>query len=138
VYEKMAIGLQEARNIVDAIMTKAEELPEQPVIAVVVDDEGELVALARMDQTPYLARSIAIRKAYTAARTQMDSAAFGEMVRDVDADLSEFGNPMLLGFKGGVCIRNSDTVIGAIGVGGRSPEQDESLAQTGLDALSAQ
>jgi glc operon protein GlcG len=135
-YQKMVLGLGEARTVVDAVLAGAQEDPKQPVVVAVVDGEGELIALARMDGTPYLARSAAIRKAYTAARMHTDSAAFGEMARSAGADMDEFGDPMLVGFKGGICIGDGDGVLGAIGVAGRSPDEDETLARAGLGALS--
>jgi uncharacterized protein GlcG (DUF336 family) len=106
-------------------------------VVAVVDAEGDLVAFARMDGAGYLARSMALRKAYTAARMGSDSGAFGDRMRGVVPTLTELGDPMLIGFKGGVCIRTGDTVLGAIGVSGRSADDDEELARAALAALAA-
>src|ERR1700722_255552 len=93
--------MQEARAAVDAVLAKASEDPERPVVVAVVDPEGELVAFARMDGAGYLPRSMALRKAYTAARMGSDSGTFGERMRGVVTSLQERGDPMLIGFKGG-------------------------------------
>jgi glc operon protein GlcG len=136
VYEKKFVGVQEARLAVDAVLSQASEDPQRPVVVAVVDAEGELVAFARMDGAGYLPRSMALRKAYTAARMGSDSGTFGERMRGVVTSLQELGDPMLIGFKGGVCIRAGDTVVGAIGVSGRSADDDEDLALAALVALS--
>jgi glc operon protein GlcG len=136
VYEKKFVGMEEARLAVDVVMAKASEDPRRPVVVVVVDPEGELVAFARMDGAGYLPRSMARRKAYTAARTGSDSEAFGEGMRGLVSSLQELGDPMLVGFKGGVCIRAGNAVLGAIGVSGRSADEDDDLARRALAALS--
>ncbi len=135
-YEKQFVGLDEARMAIDVVLTTAGEHPQRPVVVAVVDPEGELVAFARMDGATYLARSMALRKAYTAARMGSDSGAFGERMRGVVASLHELDDPKLVGFKGGVCIRAGDAILGAIGVSGRSADDDEELARAALAALS--
>jgi glc operon protein GlcG len=136
VYEKRFLGMQEARAAVDAVLVKASEDPQHPVVVAVVDPEGELVAFARMDGAGYLPRSMALRKAYTAARMGSDSGAFGDRMGGVVSSLNGLGDPLLVGFKGAVCIRSGTAVIGAIGVSGRTADDDEDLARVGLAALS--
>lgn len=135
-YEKKFLGMHEARMAIGVVLAKADELPQRPIVVAVVDPEGELVAFARMDGAGYLARSMALRKAYTAARMGSDSGAFGERMRAVVPSLHDLDDPKLVGFKGGVCIRAGDTVIGAIGVSGRSADEDEELAWAAVAALS--
>ena len=135
-YEKKFVGLQEARLLVDAVVAQASEDPQRPVVVAVVDPEGELVAFARMNGAGYLPRAMALRKAYTAARMGSDSGAFGDRMRGVVPTLNELGDPMLVGFKGGVCLRDGDSLIGAVGVSGRSAEEDEDLARAAIAALS--
>ena len=136
-YERKFVGIGEARVAVEAVLAKAGEDPQRPVVVAVVDPEGELVAFARMDGAGYLPRSMALRKAYTAARMGSDSGAFGERMRGVVSNVHELDDPMLVGFKGGVCVRVADAVVGAIGVSGRSADEDEDLARVAIAALSA-
>jgi glc operon protein GlcG len=136
VYEKKFVGMQDARAAVDLVLSKASEDPQRPIVVAVVDPEGEMVAFARMDGAGYLPRSMAVRKAYTAARMGSDSGAFGDRMRGVVTSLHELDDPMLVGFKGGICIRQGDSVVGAIGVSGRTADEDADLARSGLAAFS--
>ena len=134
-YEAKLIGLDQARAAVDVVLAKAGEDRQRPIVVAVADSEGDLVAFARMDGAGYLARSMAVRKAYTAARMGSDSGAFGERMESIVSALNDLGDPKLVGFKGGVCVRAGDHVIGAVGVSGRSAAEDEDLARAAVDAL---
>jgi glc operon protein GlcG len=71
----------EAQRIIDFIVEKAAEVQKAVVVAV-TDAHGELIAFARMDGAPLPSVTIAINKAWTAARTGKPTQEVGEKVRD--------------------------------------------------------
>jgi len=134
VHDTRSLGLSEARSAVNAVLAIAEQDPSHPIVVAVVDAQGELVFFARMDGARHLPRSLAVRKAYTAARTGSDSGAYGERMSGVVQSLQEL-DPMLTGLPGGVCVKDEGTVVGGIGVSGRSADDDEVLAKAGREAM---
>jgi uncharacterized protein GlcG (DUF336 family) len=143
------IALAQVQAAMTAMLKKALEQPNRPVAMAIVDDAGILIAYQQMDNLRLFTRRHAIRKAYTAAITGMNSGAFGEdcvkargqTVREVGGDLE------LTPGHGGVVVRSSRhtprnpedfhvNVLGGIGVGGYlSGREDEELAMVGLNAM---
>src|SRR5436190_2012455 len=78
-----------------AMLKKAMEQPQRPVAMAIVDDAGIMLAYQQMDGLRLFTRRHAIRKAYTAAITGMNSGKFGEdclkargtTVREIGGDL---------------------------------------------------
>ena len=71
----------EAQRIIDFSVEKAAEVQKAAVVAV-TDAHGQLIAFARMDGAPLPSVTIAINKAWTAARTGKPTQEIGEKVRD--------------------------------------------------------
>jgi uncharacterized protein GlcG (DUF336 family) len=147
--ERPYITLAQAQAAMDAMLKKAMEQPHRPVAMAIVDDAGVLLAYQQMDVLRMFTRRHAIRKAYTAAITGMNSGQFGEdclkargtTVREIGGDLE------LTPGAGGVVVRSSRyaprnpeefhvNVMGGIGVGGYlTGREDEELATIGLKAM---
>ena len=143
------ISLVQVQAAMNAMLKKAMEQPSRPVAMAIVDDAGILVAYQQMDGLRLFTRRHAIRKAYTAAITGMNSGAFGEdcikargvSVREIGGDLE------LTPGAGGVVVRAGRhaprspeefhvNVMGGIGVGGYlTGREDEELATLGLKAM---
>jgi uncharacterized protein GlcG (DUF336 family) len=143
------LALAQVQAAMNAMLKKALEQPNRPVAMAIVDDAGIQVAYQQMDHLRLFTRRHAIRKAYTAAITGMNSGAFGEdcvkargtTVREIGGDLE------LTPGHGGVVIRSSRhiprnpedfhvNVMGGIGVGGYlTGREDEELAMVGLNAM---
>ena len=143
------ITLAQAQAAISAMLSKAQQQPHRPVAMAIVDDAGNLVAYQQMDALRMFTRRHAIRKAYTAAITGMNSGAFGEdclkarghTVREIGGDLELTPGP------GGVVVRAKQhaprnpeefhvNVMGGIGVGGYlTGREDEELAMVGLNAM---
>jgi len=105
-----------------------------PMVIVVVDPAGDLVALARMDDTQLGSIEVAIHKARTAARFRRPTAAFegaiatgGAGLRTLTMDVS--------GVEGGEPILRAGRVVGAVGVSGMLPSQDGEIARLAVAAL---
>src|SRR5260370_5210317 len=79
--EEPTIEYAEAMNIVNTIAAEVLRRGKAAVIAV-ADPHGELIALARLDGAPFSSITIAINKAYTAARERKPTRKIGEAARD--------------------------------------------------------
>lgn len=136
-YEKPVLGTLEAMAAMDAMLKEAAKDLARPLAFAIVDDNGELLSYARMDKLGPQPRQIAIKKAYTAARMRADTAVLAERMKSQGRSISEFGDPNLLALQGGVVItRSSDgAVLGAVGVSGRSSQEDEDVAKVGITAM---
>jgi glc operon protein GlcG len=135
-YQKSVLSLDDARRAMDRMLQEAQKAPNRPVAIAICDDQGELVAFARMDKCAPLPLSIARKKAYTAARTRSDSKAFGDRLKGMGRSTIELGDSDLIGVQGGVAIIAADgSALGGIGVSGLAAEEDEAIAKIGLSAI---
>lgn len=103
----------------------------------VVDRAGVLIAFLRMPGAFVHSIDIAIDKAYTAASFGLPTGQWHEALQSHSAAVREgiVRRPRFVGFGGGLPIVVNDQRIGGIGVSGGSEEQDDAIAQAGLDAL---
>ena len=133
--EKPFIDFNQAQAAMQAIIGEATKPGGLPVAVAIVDDAGNMVAYAQMDNVRLYARRHAFRKAYTAAVMGMDTGPHGEQLKERGRTVSDYGDPNLTPGIGGVVVKSGDGVImGGIGVGGYLA-RDEELAQIGLDAM---
>lgn len=126
-----SITLDEANTVIAAAAAKADEQGTKMSIAV-VDAGGRLVAFARMDGAIWAG-------VYGSQGKAIASAAFGRpsgLFQDrADAPIFQGikageGDHMILSL-GAVPIEKDGEVIGAVGVGGGTGEQDEECAAVG-------
>ena len=134
-YNKPMISLEQAQAAITAMIADFNrDSNRRKVDMAVVDDAGNLLAYARMDQC--LRPTYAIRKAYTAATRSMTTAEFAEQLSSTGRTIESFGDPQLVAIPGGVTIFHEGVVVGAIGVGGLpSGLADEAIAKAGMQAL---
>ena len=133
--EKPYIDFDQAQAAMKAIIDEATNPVVMPVAIAIVDDAGNMVAYAQMDNVRLYARRHAFRKAYTAAIMGMDTGPHGEQLKERGRTVSDYGDPNLTPGEGGVVVRSKDGIImGGIGIGGYLA-RDEELAQIGLDAM---
>ncbi len=127
------IEYAEARRAIDAIYSEVLKRGKAGVIAV-CDAHGDLIALARMDKAPLSSITIAINKAYSAARERKPSKEIGNAARNPEKgfDIGYFGDPRFTGWGGGIPIRKDGNVIGAIAVSGLPQAEDIELAEIGV------
>ena len=102
----------------------------------IVDVRGDLVALTRMDDAPFLTASIAQGKALASALFGRPSGEFGAMASSpFFTSLNASMQNRLVPAQGAVPIVHEGRVIGAIGCSGGAPAQDETAAKAGAAAL---
>ncbi len=109
------------------------------VVAVaIVDDHGDLIAAARMDGCRPRWMRVSIRKAYTAAVMDRDTASFHDEIVRRQLQVSYYGDPMFTGLPGGIpIVDDAGETIGGIGVTGPTKMRDAELAAAGLQTLRA-
>ena len=135
-FTRDVLGLAEARTIVETVIAEASKEPEKPIGVVVVDDRGDPIFLARMDGGFPLFTEMSLHKAYTAARFRRDSLEFGDRQKQANKTITGFGDSMITDQAGGLSIKKKDgTSLGAVGVSGRSTEENIRLGQAGLKTL---
>ena len=120
-----------ALAILDAAVAKASAMGVPQCIAV-VDEGGNLLAFLRMDGAKFLSIESAMRKAVTAASSRGPT---GSLEAGLDLKLAAATAGRLTNLKGGVPIIVDGVVIGGIGVGSGTGDQDLEVAKAGLAAI---
>ena len=105
----------------------------QAAAIAVVDPAGDLLAFQRMDGVRPASADLAIEKARTAARLQRPTA---EIEDNINRGRTAFVTAGIAALRGGVPIRVSGEVVGAVGIAGLSKETDTETANTAAAALS--
>jgi uncharacterized protein GlcG (DUF336 family) len=98
----------------------------------IVDDGGHLVHFDRMDGAPPISAKVSVGKALTSANTKRPSKFFEDRVKERPA-FASFPAGILI--QGGLPIMHQNECVGAIGVSGVQSQEDEQIAQAGLNAL---
>ncbi len=135
-FQPQLISCKMARALVEAALGAAEA--QQVAVAVaVVDALGQLKAFAAMDGVPLLALEACQRKAHTAL-LGLPSQALGEALSsNPPALFSMAAFPTQTLLPGGFPLFVDGALVGAIGVGGATIEQDVSCAQAALVLLAS-
>jgi glc operon protein GlcG len=125
---KTVLTLDAAKKIAGAAEAEARKRGATVVI-VVVDDGGHMLFLERLDDTQVASVEVGIGKARTAAIFRRPSKVFEDQVRD--GRVAALALPGATPLQGGVPIVHEGKVIGAIGVSGNTPQEDEDIAKVG-------
>ena len=130
---RKTLGLVESRQALAEMLRKADEMGGRPIAIAIMDDRSELICFAaEAGVNAALARQNATKKAYTSACMRADTLDFEERVKASPQGLAGFGNPNLfIGGGGAVVIAPDGTIMGGLGVSGRTAEEDEEIVQTG-------
>ena len=104
--------------------------------AAVLDAGGHVLALKRETDAGLLRPQIASAKASGALGFGFDSREIGRRAAQAPAFFAAVSTlGPVVPSAGGVLIRNEDgVVVGAVGVSGDKPDEDEACAMAGLDA----
>ena len=126
-----------AERAVRAAQDKAQQLGT-PMTVTVVDEAGRLVLSARGDGTGFFTPETSRAKAVAAANFRMSTADMADRVQKHSAFWTVVPSALrgeVLASHGGMPITVKGRVIGGIGCGGGSGEQDHECAVAGADAL---
>lgn len=137
-YNKPTLDLAQTQAAMAAMLEEGAKIPDEPVAIAIVDDAGDIVSYAVMDNTRKFSQRIAINKAYTSALFGRDSQPLTDMLKSMGWSITDFADPKLSIAPGGaVIVRPSDgEILGGIGVSGRNTgEADGNICKIGLKAL---
>jgi glc operon protein GlcG len=90
-----------------------------------------LLVLERLDDTQVASVDVGIAKARTAAIFRRPSKVFEDQVKN--GRVAALALPGAVALQGGVPIIINGKVVGAVGVSGNSPQEDEDIAKVGAD-----
>ncbi len=130
---KPILTLSAAKKAAEAAENEAMRRGATVVIAV-VDDGGQLILLERLDDTQVASVEVGIGKARTAAIFRRPSKVFEDQIRE--GRIAALALPGATPLQGGVPIIIEGKVVGAIGVSGNTPQEDEEIAIAGASAVS--
>ena len=134
----MPLTLDQARAVIAGTFAKAAELGLRPLSVVVVDVGAHVIALERQDGAAPLTARIVQGKAGSAVGFSTDTrglAGLAERSPVLVASLTGMMQGMFVPVPGGVLIKGGEgQILGAVGVGGDSPDNDEACAKAGLQA----
>ncbi|RJT79084.1 heme-binding protein [Arthrobacter cheniae] len=130
------LTLADARTIIDAAEAKASEVG-QPMNIAVVDVGGNVISHARMDGAWLGGIDISINKAFTARAFDIETKELGENSQPGQQyyGIVASNRNRIMIFAGGIPITRDGEVVGALGVSGGTGEQDQSVAEAGVNAL---
>lgn len=130
----MTLSHAEAVRAVDLVRQELESRQAGAAVAV-VDPHGELLAFLRTDGCRLSSITIAINKAFTAAREQIATAELGRRSREEGFPMSNFGDPRFVSWGGGIPVMRNGVAVGAVGVSGLPEEVDVELATMAAASL---
>jgi glc operon protein GlcG len=125
---------QAALRALETIRQAVEGRGKHAAIAI-ADAHGELIAFLRCDGALLSSGTLAVNKAFTAARLNRATRVLGETLRAKGTDVAFYGDSRYVGFGGGLPVRIDGVVAGAVAVSGLSDEEDEELAAMGVAML---
>jgi glc operon protein GlcG len=134
---RVQLNLAGAETVLGAARKKAAALGLKVNVAV-VDDGGHLLAFARMDGARPASAATALTKAVSAATFRQETGplpARGEPDVLLSLSIQTASGGKITTLKGGVPIVVDGQVVGAVGVGGGTGEQDAEVARAGIRAL---
>jgi glc operon protein GlcG len=136
-YQRFHLSHTDAMKILTSIQAKLDAENQGAAIAV-VDAQGELLAFLRTDGCKLPSITIAINKAYTAAREKNESFFVGEASRTEGFPMTNFGELRYTTWGGGVPILHAGEVVGAVGVSGLPEAEDMALAREAAQLFTLQ
>ncbi|MFH8404574.1 heme-binding protein [Streptomyces sp. NPDC018019] len=125
----------DADALIDAARRAAADLGVRGSVTV-LDAGGHLLGFRRDDTAVLISGETSTRKAYTALQLDAPTADLVDAVRPdgLFHTLPTALDRPLLFIAGGVPVHRDGRLVGAIGVGGGAPEQDDRIARTAIEA----
>ncbi|MGH7835868.1 MAG: heme-binding protein [Candidatus Binatia bacterium] len=126
---KKVLTLEAAERVASAAEAEAKKRNATVVIAV-VDDGGYPLLVKRLNDTQVASVEVGIGKARTAAIFRRPSKVFEDQVRN--GRVAAIALPGATPLQGGLPLISDGKVVGAIGVSGNTPQEDEDIAMAGV------
>ena len=129
------ITLDSAKRLIEKIEQEALRRNKPSVIAVCTPD-GNPGAVHVMDGSFLVSFDMAVKKAYTSVAVKMSTMELSRLTQPGQTfyGLGKMSDNIVI-FGGGVPLKVGDTIIGGLGISGGTGEEDNSLAEYGLQVL---
>lgn len=129
------ITLDSAKRLIEKIEQEALRRNKPSVIAVCSPD-GNPVAVHVMDGSFLVSFDMAVKKAYTSVAVKMSTMELSRLTQPGQTfyGLGKMSDNIVI-FGGGVPLKVGDNIIGGLGISGGTGEEDNSLAEYGLQVL---
>jgi uncharacterized protein GlcG (DUF336 family) len=132
------VNLEAARTVVAGALAHARDNDLPPMTVAVLDAAGQLMAFAREDGSSLRRGRIARGKARGALKLGVGGRSLAARAATHPAFINSavaLADSGLVPAAGGVLVRdNGDDVVGAVGVSGSLPDDDEACAVAGIAA----
>jgi glc operon protein GlcG len=132
--DKKILTLEAAEKIAAAAEAEAKKR-DATVVIVVVDEGGYPLLLKRLNNTQVASVDVGIGKARTAAIFRRPSKDFEDQIRN--GRVASLVLPGATPLQGGIPLVFQGKVVGAIGVSGNTPQEDEDIAKAGAASFEA-
>ena len=129
------ITLDSAKRLIEKIEQEALRRNKPSVIAVCSPD-GNPVAVHVLDGSFLVSFDMAVKKAYTSVAVKMSTMELSRLTQPGQTfyGLGKMSDNIVI-FGGGVPLKVGDNIIGGLGISGGTGEEDNSLAEYGLQVL---
>ena len=131
------LTLEAASRIVDGALQRAEELKLKPMTVAVLDAGGHLVAFKRQDRSGILRPDIAVGKAWGTLGMGAGGRSLAQRAAAAPAFYAALvgaSQGRVIPAAGGVLVLDTNReILGAVGVSGDLPDNDESCAIHGIE-----
>lgn len=126
------LDLSTAQKIIEGAQKKSSELSANFCISI-VDPRGDLIMFVREDEAPWRSVFISQGKAAASAAFMQPSGKLAEGGPNPihQGLMAMLGGRMIPG-QGVLPVYEGDTIIGAVGVSGGTPQEDEIIASAGI------
>lgn len=126
---KSVLSLALAKRIANAAEEKASRLGV-PIVISIVNSEGNLILLHKMEQALLVSTDIAINKAYTSVALKMSTDKVAPLIKPGSElyGLQWTNQNRIVAFGGGYPLRANNRIVGAVGISGGTVEQDMEIA----------
>ena len=136
------LNLKIANQIIEATLAKARAMELPPIGCAVLDAGGHLKAFQSEDGLAFARIHVCQAKAWGSLGVGVDSDKIAERYVSGGPNpgfinaLNAMTGGKVIPLAGGVLIRNTEgDIVGAVGVSGAKPEEDEICARAGLDSV---
>jgi glc operon protein GlcG len=128
------LELEDAERAAEAMRAA---LGATPAVLCIADAHGDPLLVVRLPGAKASSVTIALNKAYTAARERVRTYDIGQRYKNAGEafDLAYYGDPRYVGWGGGVPVLIDGEVVGSIGVSGLPELEDQRIADVGRDAI---
>lgn len=131
VHKVAELSTQGAKVVLQGAIAKAEQMGVPQCVAV-VDLGGNLLVFERMNGAKILSQFSAIQKAVTSVSSKTPT---GSLPSELSFGIALATGNRFAAIAGGMPIQIDGEVVGAIGVGSGSDEEDIEVAEAGIAAL---